>query len=108
MRPNTVTMAVRGVRYSAAEALQQRFQQGNDSELTSDGGNASDNDYLLIPHVQRDEVSDNDHVFYADEEPDEVEVNENSSESDSDNSSDGEHAVQERSLGRARGGTARG
>ena len=46
------------------------------------------------PRVQRDEVSDNYHVSDTDEEPDEVEVNENSGESDSGNSSDGEHAVQ--------------
>ena len=57
---------------------------------------------MPIPQAQRDEVSDNYHVSDADDEPDEVEVNENCRESDSDNSQDGEYAVQERGRGRAR------
>ena len=105
-RPNAMTMVARRVRCNAAEALQQIFQQGSDSELselTSDGEDASDNDYVPIPHVQRYEMSHNYHVSDADEESDEVEVNENSGESGSDNSSDGEHAVQERGRDRSRG-----
>ena len=47
VRPNAMTVAVRRVRCSVEEALQQIFQQDSDSELseiTSDGDNASDND----------------------------------------------------------------
>ena len=47
VRPNAMTVAVRRVRCSVAEALQQIFQQDSDSELselTSDGDDASDND----------------------------------------------------------------
>ena len=46
--------------------------------------------------------------FDAEEEPNKVEVSDNSVESDRDDTLDGEHAVQERGLGRSRGGIVRG
>ena len=46
--------------------------------------------------------------FDAEEEPNKVEVSDNSVESESDKSLDGEHAVQERGRDRTRGGRARG